>query len=173
MTAAELADLYEYNKWAHERTLDAAGELDLEKFEREVGGSFSSLRATLQHILATEVVWLSRWEGHSLGEPPAYVGMVDVASLRRMWSSFWNRQFSFINSLADDELSRPIGIRTRTGIETVQPLGETMVHVVNHSTYHRGQAASQVRMLGGTPRGTDYFLFCVTRGVEEEKPAAY
>jgi uncharacterized damage-inducible protein DinB len=173
MTAAELVDLYEYNKWAHLRTLEAAGELNSTDYEREVGGSFPSLRSTLQHLLATEVVWLSRWEGHSLGEPPDYTGMVDVAALLRMWNSFWKRQSSFVTSLSDDELSKPIAIRTRTGIETVQPLGETMLHVVNHSSYHRGQAASQVRMLGGTPRGTDYFLYCVTRGVEAEKPAGY
>lgn len=173
MNAAELIDLYEYNKWAHLRTLESASELAHEQYEREVGGSFPSLCSTLQHLLATEVVWLSRWEGHSLGEPPDYAGMVDVPALSRMWHSFWNRQFSFIRALADDELARPIGIRTRTGIETVQPLSDTMLHVVNHSSYHRGQAASQVRMLGGIPRGTDYFIYCLTRGVEIDKPAAY
>jgi uncharacterized damage-inducible protein DinB len=168
MTAAELVDLFEYNRWAHQRTLEASGELDTEAYERELGGSFPSLRSTLQHLLAVEVVWLSRWEGHSLGEPPEYAGKVDVAALSRMWNSFWKRQFSFITSLADDELSRPIAIRTRSGIETVQPLGETMMHVVNHASYHRGQAASFVRMLGGTPRGTDYFMYCLTRGAEEK-----
>jgi uncharacterized damage-inducible protein DinB len=173
MTAAELADLYEYNRWAHQRTLESAGEVNSTDYEREMGGSFPSLRATLQHVLAAEVVWLSRWEGHSLGEPPDYTGMVDVGALSRMWASFWHRQFSFVSSLGDDELARPIGIRTRTGIETVQPLVDTMLHVVNHSTYHRGQAASLVRMLGGTPRATDYFVYCLTRGVEEGKSAAY
>jgi uncharacterized damage-inducible protein DinB len=168
MTAAEFVDLFEYNRWAHQRTLESAAELDNDQYERETGGSVPSLRLTLQHVLATEVVWLSRWEGHSLGEAPEYAGMVDVNALSRMWNSFWNRQFSFVTSLADDELSRPISIRTRTGIETVQPLGETMLHVVNHSTYHRGQAASLVRALGATPRATDYFLYCLTRGVEEE-----
>ena len=168
MNVAELLDLYEYNKWANLRTLESAAELSTENYWKDVGGSFPSARATLQHILGAEVIWLSRWEGHSLGDPPDYAGMVDVSSLSRLWNSFWQRQFSFINALADDELSRQIAIRTRTGIETVQPLGETMVHVVNHSSYHRGQAASLVRMLGGTPRNTDYFMYCVTRGVEEE-----
>ena len=168
MTVAELIDLYEYNKWANSRTMEAAAELSTENYWKDVGGSFPSLRATLQHILGAEVIWLSRWEGHSLGDPPDYAGMVDVSSLSRLWSSFWQRQFSFITSLSEDDLSRPIVIRTRTGIETVQPLNETMTHVVTHSSYHRGQAASLVRMLGGTPRNTDYFMYCVTRGVEEE-----
>ena len=70
MTVAELVDLYEYNRWAHARILDSASELTKEQYEREMPGSFPSLRATLEHVLATEVVWLSRWEGHSLGDAP-------------------------------------------------------------------------------------------------------
>lgn len=166
MTVAELIDLYEYNRWAHGRILDSAGELTKEEYERDMPGSFPSLRATLEHVLATEVVWLSRWEGHSLGDAPDFTGLSDATALERLWNTFWHRQFTFIEALADDELTRPIAIRTRSGIETVQPLCDTMLHVVNHASYHRGQAASLIRQLGGRPIGTDYFLYCLTRGVD-------
>jgi uncharacterized damage-inducible protein DinB len=164
MTASELLDLFEYNRWAHEHTLEAARELSGEQYGRTLPGSFPSLRATLEHLLAVEVVWLSRWEGHSLGEPPNFSGLTGVASLTRLWNSLWKRQFNFLVSLSDDELTRPIAIRTRSGIETVQPLGETMLHVVNHSSYHRGQAVNFIRQLGGIAQNTDYFTYCVTRG---------
>jgi uncharacterized damage-inducible protein DinB len=169
MNVAELIDLYEYNRWAHERTLEAAIELTTEQYERTVGGSFPSLRATLQHMLGAEVIWLSRWEGHSLGDSPDFSSLGEVTSLQRLWGSFWHRQFSFLGSLADDELTRPIAIRTRSGIETVQPLCETMLHVVNHSTYHRGQAAGQIRQVDGTPNTTDYFIYCLTKGMTEDE----
>lgn len=167
MTVAELMDLYEYNRWAHRRILDSAGELTMEQYERQVAGSFPTLRDTLEHVLAAEVVWLSRWEGHSLGEAPDFTGLGDATALERLWNSFWHRQFAFLAALADDELMRPIAIRTRSGIETVQPLCDTMLHVVNHASYHRGQAASLIRQLGGTPVGTDYFLYCLSRGVTQ------
>ena len=166
MNIPDILDLYEYNRWASERTLDAAAMLTNEDYVRPTQGSFSSLRAIMEHILATEVVWLSRWEGHSLGEAPDYQGCVDVNSLARIWKSFWTRQFRFLNALAEEDLSTPIAIRTRSGIETVQPLGETLVHVVNHATYHRGQAATLIRSLGGTPQGTDYFTYCLVRGLK-------
>lgn len=169
MNVAELIDLYEYNRWAHERTLEAAIELTTEQYERAVGGSFPSLRATFQHMLAAEVIWLSRWEGHSLGDSPDFSALGEATSLQRLWGSFWHRQFNFLRSLADDELTRPIAIRTRSGIETVQPLCETMLHVVNHSTYHRGQAAGQIRQVDGTPNTTDYFIYCLTKGMREEE----
>lgn len=168
MNVAELTDLYDYNTWAHELVFESVTGLTKEQYERVVGGSFPSVRLTLEHVLATEVVWLSRWEGHSLGDAPDYSGIADFNSLIRMWRSFRSRQAGFIASLADDELSKPIAIRTRSGIETVQPLGDTMLHVVNHASYHRGQLAALVRQVGGTPRGTDYFLYLVTRGVRSE-----
>lgn len=163
MTTAELLDLYEFNQWAHERILEAAAELGNEEYGRPVGGAFASVRATVEHLLAAEVVWLSRWEGHSLGDRPDYSGCSDAVALWSIWTSFWKRQFAFLNGLSDENLSMPVAIRTRSGIETVQTLRDTMVHVVNHSTYHRGQAASQIRIVGGRPPSTDYFIYCLSR----------
>ena len=167
MTIAELLDLFEYNQWAHERILEAAAELGSEEYDRHTGGSFPSLRATVEHLLAAEVVWLSRWEGHSLGDTPDYGGCSDALALWSIWTSFWKRQFAFLNDLTEENLSSPIAIRTRSGIETVQALRDTMVHVVNHSTYHRGQAASQIRLAGGKPPATDYFMYCFARDAGE------
>jgi len=167
MTTAELLDLYEYNQWAHERILEAAAQLEPEEYDRDTGGSFPSVRKTVEHLLAREVVWLSRWEGHSLADAPDYSGCTDVHALWSIWTSFWRRQFAFLNDLSDESLSKPILIRTRSGIETVQPLRDTMVHVVNHSTYHRGQAASQIRIAGGKPPSTDYFMYCLSRDAGE------
>lgn len=163
MTIAEVIDSFEYNRWAHERILDSASELGADNYDRDTGGSYPSLRATLEHLLACEVVWLSRWEGHSLGEPPEYSGCRDAGALRSIWASFWQRQFRFLNDLAEDDLSQLVAIRTRNGIEAVQTLRDTLAHVVLHSSYHRGQAASQIRKLGGKPAGTDYFLYCLAR----------
>ena len=79
--------------------------------------------------------------------------------------SFRSRQHAFITSLDDDELAKPIVIRTRGGIETVQQLCDTMLHVVNHSSYHRGQVTNLVRQVGGTPKATDYFYYLLNRGI--------
>lgn len=163
MTAAELLELYEYNRWAHMRLLESADALAPEQYAQAVGGPFPSVRATIEHLLATEVVWLSRWEGNSLGEPPDYGGCTTAGALRSIWMSFWRRQFIFLHDLSDESLGQFVAIRTRSGIETVQTLSDTMIHVVNHSTYHRGQAASQIRQLGLVPESTDYFLYCLGR----------
>ena len=167
MNTAEVLELYEYNRWAHERILESASELGPERYDRDLGGSFPSLRATVEHLLATEVVWLSRWEGYSLADPPDYSGCSDAIALRSIWHSFWKRQFTFLRALADDDLPQPVAIRTSSGMEAAQALSDTLVHVVNHATYHRGQAASQIRQLGGKAQNTDYFMYCFARDAGE------
>lgn len=39
------------------------------------------------------------------------------------------------------------------------PLGRLMQHVVNHSTYHRGQVTTLLRQLGVKPLATDLLVF--------------
>lgn len=164
MNISELRDLYDYNRWAHEKTLDAAAMLGSARFAESSGGSNLSLRSVLQNLLAEEVIWLSRWEGHSLAESPDYSECADTAALMERWTYLWKRQASFIESLIEDDLGNPINIRMSNGIETVQPLGETLTHVVNQAAYLRGEAAVLIRQLGGTPPATDLFTYRLESG---------
>ena len=44
-------------------------------------------------------------------------------------------------------------------------------HIVNHSTYHRGQVASMLRQLGAEPAATDLFLYYAERPQPAPVPA--
>src|SRR6476660_1098482 len=148
MNISELRDLFEYNRWSHQKTLDAAALLGDEKYSESPRGSSLSLRSVLQNLLVEEVVWLSRWEGHSLAEGPDYSECADALALMERWKSLWKRQKRYIESLIEDDLGNPISIRLNNGIETVQPLGDTLSHVVNQATYFRGEASVLIKQLG-------------------------
>jgi uncharacterized damage-inducible protein DinB len=163
MTITELQDLFEYNRWAHENILHAADELPQDKYDSSSNGA-QSPRGALQNMLAEEVAWLSRWEGHSLAEPPDYSECVNTSALVFRWKSLWGRQRKFLESLNEDELGRFVSVRLPNGIEAVQPLSDTMMHMVNHATYLRGQAATLIAQLGGTIPDSDYFSYCAIRG---------
>ena len=49
--------LYEYDRWANNRTLEAASTLSTEQFTRDLGGSFRSVRDCLLHIVGGEWGW--------------------------------------------------------------------------------------------------------------------
>lgn len=160
---ADLRDMLAYNRWAHERTLASAARVSREDYERTVGGSFPSLRATLEHLLMAESIWLGRWRGDPLGTAPDLSAVATAAALRERWITLWKEQFRFFGELAEEDLDRRIAVRTRTGISAEPTLADTIRHVVNHGSYHRGQAATLIRRLGAEPLATDFFLYGVER----------
>ena len=61
MNKDDIQLLYEYDRWANHRVLQAASTLTAEQFTRDLGGAFHSLRDTLVHIVAGEWAWLEYW----------------------------------------------------------------------------------------------------------------
>lgn len=167
---ADLLDLIAYNRWATGRILDAAGRLTDEQLGRPLGGSFPSVRETLAHVVAAEWVWLSRWGGDPLGKAPDVSGCTDVRALRERWQVLCEAQSAYLAGLTEAALERSVSIITRTGITAELPLYETLRHVVNHSTYHRGQVATLLRQLGAEPVATDLFLYYAGRPTPSQMP---
>lgn len=156
MDRNDLRELYDYNRWANHRTLSAAGKLDGERFLRELGNSFSSVRDTLAHILSAEWIWMERWQGRW---PKAMLDAGDfpiVESLQARWKSLEEDRDRFIKSLTPERLRDPLSYINRAGVGYTYPLWQQMVHVVNHSTYHRGQITTLLRQLGAEPLSTDF-----------------
>src|SRR5271163_3696028 len=65
MTKDDIHLLYEYDRWANNRVLQAVSVLTAEQFTRDLGGSFRSVRDTLLHIIGGTWIWLAYWK-----EPP-------------------------------------------------------------------------------------------------------
>jgi uncharacterized damage-inducible protein DinB len=159
MDLSYICELYEYNRWANRRTLAAAGCLDVEKFAQAMGNSFSSVRDTLVHILGGEWIWLERWLGRA---PTALLSAVDfptVESLEVRWKSLEQDYDQFIQALTLERLRNSCAYINRVGEPYEYPLWQQMVHVVNHSTYHRGQVTTLLRQLGAQPAVTDFLAY--------------
>ncbi len=62
MNKDDIQLLYEYDRWANNRVLQAVSALSDEQFTRDLGGSFRSVRDTLVHIIAGEWGWLAYWK---------------------------------------------------------------------------------------------------------------
>src|SRR5262249_41078348 len=50
MTLNDIRTLFEYDRWANARALDAVMKLTDEQFTRNLGGSFASIRDTIVHL---------------------------------------------------------------------------------------------------------------------------
>jgi uncharacterized damage-inducible protein DinB len=156
---SEVRSLFAYNEWANQRVFDSVTPLSEEQFARPLSGSFSSIGDTLAHIVGAEWVWLRRWNGESPGSIPDFVKSSTVESLRSKLSDIEREREKFLASLAEPDLARQIAYTNFAGERLSYPLRDLFVHVVNHSTYHRGQVATMLRQVGAKPSGTDYTLF--------------
>jgi len=163
MTLQDVFTLYEYNWWANGRTLEAAEKLDATALMKNLGNSFPSVRDTLAHILGAEWIWLRRWKGEAPAKLLAVSEFPTVASLRERFGAVDVERRAFLGSLTEERLQQPFDYKDLAGNAYRLPVIQSMQHVVNHGTYHRGQITTMLRQLGATPIGTDMSRFYLDR----------
>ena len=142
----------------------AAEALTAEQLEAPLVSSFPSLLATLAHIVETEWIWLRRWRGESPTADPAWAAEPSLRELKRQLAAIEAERASFLSERTDGDLEDVVSYRGGDGQAFALPLADLIRHVVNHSTYHRGQLATLLRQLGHTPPSTDF-----TRYLRETK----
>ena len=159
MTLQEAKLLHAYNAWASSRMLDAVASLPGEDYHRALGTGHGSIHATLVHMVGAEKRWLSRWSGTP---EPSIVGPAEVqtlTALRTLWESVGYDTARFLGTLTDRTLQRMVDVTTPDGTTFSVTLQHSLQHVVDHSTYHRGQVAALMRQLGHAPPNTGMILF--------------
>lgn len=159
MTIGEVRELFAYCAWANALAFDAASQLSKEQLGQSVASSFPSVHGTLAHIVGAEWIWLRRWLGESPSSFPEWVAEPVLADLRARLSVVEQERDAFVTGLSDMDLGRVVSYRTLGGQSYSDQLGDLMQHAVNHSTYHRGQVATQLRQLGLKPPSTDLIVF--------------
>jgi len=154
-----IRELYDYNHWANQRVLSAMTPLTDDMFTRNMGNSFVSLRDTLAHILGAEWIWLERWLGRS---PKALLSASDfptLQALQQRWAAVRLDQNQYIKTLVPDRLNDDVSYTNTRGERYSYALWRQMLHVLNHSSYHRGQVTTLLRQMGAEPAGTDLLLY--------------
>ena len=159
MNKHDVEYLFDYNQWANATVLDAVSKLTAEEFARDLQSSHRSVRDTLAHILAAEWIWLERWNGVS---PKALLTPTDfptVSSLGTRWAEVERGYAEFMNRVSDESLATVITYTNTKGEEWAYPLGKMLQHVMNHSSYHRGQVTTMLRQLGAEVNPVDLLVF--------------
>ncbi len=156
-------ELFRYNTWANQRVLDSVGRLDHAQFTVALAGSYPSLRETLTHILWAEWLWLERWQGGSPNRIYTAEEFPDLPSLRRRWSQVQAGQQEFLHSVKQEQLQTLTRYTNLKGEAWEYPLWRQIFHLFSHSTYHRGQVTTLLRLLDVEPQTTDFLNFCDAR----------
>jgi uncharacterized damage-inducible protein DinB len=166
MTRDDIQLLFEYDRWANDRMLQAVSHLIPEQFARDLGGSLPSVRDAVLHIVGGDWIWLAYWKStthdaalladlRKLREAHFNADVLpDAAAVRAKCKEVEKEMAELVNSLTDQALAKMLPARN-----TLISLAHLMQHVANHSTYHRGQVALMLRQLGAEPAATDFHLF--------------
>jgi uncharacterized damage-inducible protein DinB len=155
----EILELYAFHRWANQRILAAASALSPEELTRDLRSSFPSVLATLGHLLGADWIWLQRWKGGSPTSGPESWDLSTAEALVGRWAEVEQEQAAFLRGLAEADLHRVLRYRMLSGVAQESPLWQTLRHVVNHATYHRGQVVTLLRQLGASAPGTDLIAF--------------
>lgn len=144
-----------YNVWAGGRFLSAAQALSEGDFLRDLGDGVGSVRDKLAHLCGADEVWMARIAGDFSPKMPAKDEFPNAQVLKSRQESVHARYLSFLESATEESLASSIAYRNLRGQEFSTPLYQVLMHVSNHGTYHRGQAASLIRRISGSPPVTD------------------
>jgi uncharacterized damage-inducible protein DinB len=148
-----------FSSWATSRILEAAAALLPDQLEHDFKTADKSVSGTLVHIFRSERVWLARIEGRS----QSFAADSDTfLSLLENWPLLRASWHSWSDSLSDDDCDRLLSYQDLRGTNRNDTISEIVLHVVNHSTHHRGQVSGFLRSLGITPPVLDAIHYART-----------
>jgi uncharacterized damage-inducible protein DinB len=139
-------DLFRYNNDANNLIVEAMNEHPNAVTDRCLG--------LMSHVLNVHQIWNCKilsiadsfdpWKSHAI---------MDL-------NAFNKRNFeNTLLILSGFELNKLIMYSTRSGQTYTSSVSEILFHTINHSTYHRGQIATEFRNMRIEPKMTDYILF--------------
>jgi len=149
--------LYQYNAWSNKRVLNC--------IKRQTVGDEKVL-TIMGHIVAAQFLWLHRIKGL----PPPDVklwGTYTLDQLLVMAEDAGKKWIDFVESTED--FDRELTYRNYLNEPYTNNVEMIMIHLVNHSSYHRAQIAMLLRQKGFEPINTDFITYDrVMRGQLQE-----
>jgi uncharacterized damage-inducible protein DinB len=141
-------DLAAYNSWANQKAMDWLSQITDEQWEQVNVSSFSSIRQTAVHIASAEKIWIDFWTGAA---DPVYLSANfsgTKTDLLNIWKAASNGLETYIKSHPEEDFDHPVRFIYPNGNTGHMPYYQTFAHIVNHSTYHRGQLVTLLRQTG-------------------------
>lgn len=156
-----------YNAWMNTKVYAAAERLTADELSRDRGAFFGSILGTLNHLVATDLIWFGRLAAH-----PPFSGRIDLADLPRPTSVRFvvsddlahlrpireriDRMIvGFVDGLTDADLAGAFAYSRTNGTPQRKLLSSVLSHVFNHQTHHRGQVTTLLTQAGADVGVTD------------------
>ncbi|CAA9504517.1 MAG: DinB family protein [uncultured Segetibacter sp.] len=148
-----------YNAWANQKMTEAIFALPGETVQKTIVSSFSSLHLTLLHMWNAESIW---WQRINLAETirtndNTNSSIKEIAGGLIEQSKQWE---AWVEKSTPATFEHEFIYRNSKKEQFKQPVYQVLLHLFNHSTYHRGQLVTMLRQSGAEkiPNG-DFIAF--------------
>ncbi len=161
--------LARYNTWANQLIFDAVAALPPEEAVKERQSLFRNMVHTLNHNYVIDRIWQAHLEGREHGydarntkDHPPLAGLWRAQQEIDRWYVDWS------DALSDAALEEKVRFTLIGGTPGVMTRGEILLHVVNHTTYHRGFVADLFYQVPARPPTTDLPVYLREAALRDE-----
>jgi uncharacterized damage-inducible protein DinB len=153
----------DYSAWATGQILDLCSSLALDQLDRELGVSHSSILRTLRHCHDAERVWFQRLvEVGNERLPPGPAPEHSFEFLIQSWPELGQGYRQWLESASEADLTLMLPTLLPNDAWLRFSRWQIILHVVNHSTFHRGQIITMLRGFGVPLSATDITSYNLT-----------
>lgn len=142
-------DLLKYNDWANQRVLITLEEHEIN--DEEILKLYS-------HVLSAQIVWLNRIIDIPTSPFPLWE-VYNLRELRSMTEESARNWMNYMETHRFETFEEMIFYKNTKGKKFENTIREIISHVINHSTYHRGQIAAKISVKGLEAPVTDYIAY--------------
>lgn len=142
-------DLFKYNDWANQRMIITLEEEESDDYQ---------LLLLLSHLISSQIVWLNRIKDLPTSPFPLWE-KYKLRELKTMNEESTANWIDFVNKHKQTSFDELIFYKNSKGRKYENTLREMITHVINHSTYHRGQMIMVMKQLQIQPPVTDYIAY--------------
>ena len=159
--------LSRYSAWANDRLYETLAELPGHELTKPHPIVFGSILRTLNHIYVMDLVWRAHLQGTSHdfstrnpGECPPF------AELRVAQNQIDQWYIEYSDDIQENSSREIVNFSFIGGGSGSMSRGEILLHVINHTTYHRGHIGCMVYQIPAEPPTTDLPVYLRGRAKE-------
>jgi uncharacterized damage-inducible protein DinB len=159
MKIEEVRTLFDYNYWANDRIITASKKISTDQFTAPAAFPYGGLRGTLLHVLDAERTWRMRCQ--HIADIPDLVesDYPTLDALLQFWRQDEQAMHAFLASLTDNDLATSITYSIGEGKTRSRVLWHILIHVMNHGTQHRSEAAAILTSFDCSPGDIDFTVY--------------
>jgi len=152
--------LARYNAWANQRFFEVVAALPEGEATKERQSLFRNMVHTLNHNYVIDRIWQAHLEGREHGYAARNTpGHPPLSDLWRVQQAMDDWYIAWSESMSDAALAKEVQFTLVGGNPGVMTRGEILLHVVNHTSYHRGFVADLFYQVPARPPLTDLPVF--------------